>query len=1382
MKKWLKNIAVLFTLAIGCISMSACASCSPNTQDSNTSQDSTPAETVSITLDYSKIKMTRGETRVLTATKSGTESAIEWYSYDESIVSVNENGEITAWGSGKTTVLAIVDNQSASCEILVVEPEVEKNDYVLHLSSTEVRINGITSEKTSLTATVTHNDKETDADIEWLIEGDSEIVLQTDSEDKHKATIMATENGKSATVIIKAVVDGVILTGYCNVYSDVFTKLSVSLDSVSLFGGDTFDLKEDVELWKDGVLLSGIPFDYVSMNPNVATVDENGVITGHLAGETNIIVSYDNNYAVVPVSVGATVYISTAEQFLSIDGADAHTRFILTDNVDLSAYLKENPAINETCLIEEFNAELDGQGYCVSGWYRLSTGDDRSFRGVFANINEDARISNLHFKAYIDGRNPTPVICETNAGDFENCIFEIQGIKGFVQEGSSLFKMTNGEIKNTLFIIEGAWSKDARFAISNGGYGVFEDCAVIAPTLTNGAYINKSNNIANTNLSDCYYYQNTQAFIEKSAYTITITGSTDAYDFGTSSNYDKNLFYIEEGRVYLKNEKSEKPIDYKNFSVEEYKELSVGEVWTLPVSEIEGTVDVEVLDSRNRIVTADVVKNGVFQSGAQGKYQLFYYLEENGVYSCALTTVNVVLPQPTLNAYSVLLNENETYDLIVSGVDGQAYCYYSQDETVATVSENGRISGVSVGETYILIVSENGAYSFNVKVEVVAQEKEYVEVKDKQSLLTALNNSTKDSYVVLTEDIVFEYSDMIKGGLNSDTDETPVKSYRGQHPYTGEWKDFNCYYRYLVRDFHGTFDGQGHKITVRYEGDADDIMCGMFLNLSRTSLVQNLYYVFEGTYTPTDAVPFTSAFVRTCYGAIQSSYFDATFNKTVYRNSAGVIAYFQDRANGTEVDLNTANCYNCLFNVRMTVNGEIQEGGYSFRIGSSEPHAYDSVLIRNTIATDFYGDFNNGASGVSCTGCYHYRTAYDFVNAISGNSYSLQRISTPVLDGQKVYSNWGGEWQINGNGIYFFGRKVLDTAFERYNQPMELPVSEDYGTLSWSLNGETDIYINGSFIKSTTEKSFALSEYLLAKYGEKNGTYNVLIKGELQSAVIVYEMLALDQSNFFKTVNTIRSEQDSAFKYFFLMEDIDLSSVSGENVHVSGKCIFTQVYTDLDGRGHTIKWNHTQTSGAYHGFACEFINATWKNVALKGKVTLGNSVVLTGVLAYQAVGSTFENCYMEVNVNSEIAEDVPLIDSIRAYTLIRNCIVVLNDENKTDDYSVVLAGENSHASFYRNSVFVCDVTTERMFGSKYNFMTVSGSYQYTEIHDFIEGNSGLRIALDNAKYTIVGVSDKTYTDLPDIWTVSDSGIFLNGKVIYNVVKIGDNDVLDSDIL
>ena len=1374
-----KKFLCAAVLAISVFSGLGLASCSSKKKESTKKPTTDTPPIVQITsssvrLDRNYIQLEKGMTARLTASvKEG--SIVEWKSYDESVATV-ENGEVTAWKSGKTTIVATVGFESASCEILVTEPVADKSDYALKISEKEVRIDANKNQAATLTVSATHNGTPKEASVVWSVLGDEEITV---SPNGTSATVVAAANGKSAVVLATATVDGVTLTSSCLVYSEAFTYITLKETQTTLYAGECYELAPLAEAWVDDVK-KDVAFSYSSSAADVVSVDEDGKLTAQREGTAEIVVSYGRSEARFTVRVNRTVYVSTAKEFLSIDGA-AGTKFVLTDDIDLSVYFKLNPTVNAECLIEYFDGILEGNGYCVSGWYRLSSSDDRSFRGIFAELGDNAKIRNFRINAFIDVKNPSALVAENNMGDIENCIFDIGGAKAFPSEGSSLFKMSNGTVKNCIFNVSGTMSSGAKFALSDGGYGSFEACTVIAPVLTSGAYINKSNAVVNENVDGCYYYESLTAFLAKSAYTLEYDGKGGEYSFGSASNYDESVFTVESGNVYLKNEKQKKPVAYAFVTAVGSAQITLGEQWQIVAPETDGEAVVYlVLDGYGVDVTAETLVEGKFAPYRCGSYKLLSYALKGGVYASSLTELRVTAEKPAINEMAITLKEGEKFTLAVAGLSSGEFNYYSKNESVASVDDTGNISAVAEGDCYVLAVKKDGSLSYSVKLTVVAKTYTYVEVADKASLLDALKNSDKNTYIALTADIVFEESDMIKGGKNADEDSEPVAI--AKLPVDGALKTWECYYRYIHRTFDGTINGRGHKITVKYSGDGDDIMCGMFLKLGKTSRIENLYYFFDGEYEQTKGVSFTSTFARTCLGSIDSCYMEADLKllgKTV-ENQEGVIGYLQDREN-SDLDLDTANCYYTVFNIRVTKDGEPQDLGYAVRVGLNEPHAYDCVTIRNGVKTDFYGDFNNGASGIRCADCYHYRTVYDFIHGLSGNYDSIEHIQTPVSDGQKVYADWGGEWQISDEGVYFFGRKVADCVFEAYNQPLEMPVSEQYGTISWSLEGQTEVYVNGVLAASTKNKSFALSEYLFATYGETTAKYNVFVKGEKQSAVIVYEMIALNTANFYSSVSGIKSEKESAFKYYFLVENVDLSAHAKANFHAGAWCAFVNVYTDLDGRGHAICFNYTHTDGNYHGLASAFMNVTWKNVALRINLSLAESTRANGVIAYQLSGSTFENCYVEATLDNKSNKNVAFSSAILGGTTFKNCLLVLNDMNKEDAYAFILAGAESHSSFYRSSAIVCSITPQELYGEKFNLMTVSNCYQYETLSDFIEGKDGLLVELNNSQYTITGTAEKAYSDWNDAWAVSEDTVMLCGEQVRLVVKVGDNDVSDPEI-
>lgn len=93
-----------------------------------------PEEDVeSITLDVEQITLCVGETTVLDVlveTSDSTLVPVTWKSDDQAVVSVDQDGRITAVAVGKTTVSAVAGELSASCSVSVSEPAKATADYV----------------------------------------------------------------------------------------------------------------------------------------------------------------------------------------------------------------------------------------------------------------------------------------------------------------------------------------------------------------------------------------------------------------------------------------------------------------------------------------------------------------------------------------------------------------------------------------------------------------------------------------------------------------------------------------------------------------------------------------------------------------------------------------------------------------------------------------------------------------------------------------------------------------------------------------------------------------------------------------------------------------------------------------------------------------------------------------------------------------------------------------------------------------------------------------------------------------------------------------------------------------------------------------------------
>ena len=120
----------------------------------------------SITLDKTKLALFVGDTATLTATvepESAAALAIDWFSSNEEIASVNSKGEVTAIKAGTVTITAKIESVEAKCSVTI--SNVEVTGIAFDVTSKEIAEN----ESFIIVATITP-DNATVKDIEWATE------------------------------------------------------------------------------------------------------------------------------------------------------------------------------------------------------------------------------------------------------------------------------------------------------------------------------------------------------------------------------------------------------------------------------------------------------------------------------------------------------------------------------------------------------------------------------------------------------------------------------------------------------------------------------------------------------------------------------------------------------------------------------------------------------------------------------------------------------------------------------------------------------------------------------------------------------------------------------------------------------------------------------------------------------------------------------------------------------------------------------------------------------------------------------------------------------------------------------------------------------------
>ena len=270
-----------------------------------------------ITLDETAT-IEKGETLELKAkvTPEDTTDKLVWTSEDENVATVDENGVVTAVAVGTTKITVTAGKVSASCDVTVVisakEIALDKDEATIEKGET-------------LTLTPTVVPEDTTDKLVWT------------SEDENIATV--NENGVVTAVAVgttKITVTAGKVSAFCDV-TVVISAKDITLDKTeaNIEKGKTLELKATVnpEDTTDKLV-------WTSDDKNVATVDENGVVTAVAPGTAKITVTAGK----VSASCDVTVVISMTGIELDKTEAEGY----IGGTVQLTATVKPEDTTDDT--------------------------------------------------------------------------------------------------------------------------------------------------------------------------------------------------------------------------------------------------------------------------------------------------------------------------------------------------------------------------------------------------------------------------------------------------------------------------------------------------------------------------------------------------------------------------------------------------------------------------------------------------------------------------------------------------------------------------------------------------------------------------------------------------------------------------------------------------------------------------------------------------------------------------------------------------------------------------------------------------------------------------------------------------------------------------
>ena len=255
----------------------------------------------SVTLNKTSLEMIAGSAETGTATLMATvapeyasDKTVFWLTSNEKVATVDDNGKVTAVGSGEAKITATAGGKYASCTVKVT-----------------VLVAGITLDKTELDMTI--DDEPVTLVAKVIPEGATDKTVIWSSSNDRVATVDA--NGKvtavgngEATITAKAGDK----TATCTVKVTVFAT-GITLDKTNLTM-EVVDapVKLTAKVTPDGAIDGDVSWS--SDKTDVATVDANGNVTAVGNGEAKITAKASDYSATCTVKVTNTVTLSKLDR------------------------------------------------------------------------------------------------------------------------------------------------------------------------------------------------------------------------------------------------------------------------------------------------------------------------------------------------------------------------------------------------------------------------------------------------------------------------------------------------------------------------------------------------------------------------------------------------------------------------------------------------------------------------------------------------------------------------------------------------------------------------------------------------------------------------------------------------------------------------------------------------------------------------------------------------------------------------------------------------------------------------------------------------------------------------------------------------------------
>jgi uncharacterized protein YjdB len=355
-----------------------------------------PVTGISITPETSSISGI-GNTQQLTATLSpanATNKNVNWSSSDESVVTVNSSGLVSAVGVGSATITATtVDGSFTDTALITVESIVSVNSISVSLASSTIASNSTTqATETVLPAEATIKE------VTWSSSNTSIATVNS------SGLVTANNTGLAGTSVIRATAtdgSGVFGEATLTVSPVNVTSVSVTPETATIVGlGNTQQLTATIS--PNNATNKNIT--WASSDDAIATVNASGLVTSIAAGVVTITVTTEDG-SFTDTSTITVSYVAVSSITLSSNEVTLYTAGTFR-TLTLTATISPENASNKTITWSSSNSGVASvssvglvTGLSVGSAIITATSNDNNSITATANITVLARtVTNVTIK------------------------------------------------------------------------------------------------------------------------------------------------------------------------------------------------------------------------------------------------------------------------------------------------------------------------------------------------------------------------------------------------------------------------------------------------------------------------------------------------------------------------------------------------------------------------------------------------------------------------------------------------------------------------------------------------------------------------------------------------------------------------------------------------------------------------------------------------------------------------------------------------------------------------------------------------------------------------------------------------------------------------